>query len=110
MALANSHSHITYTLCWIFPIQAGALCTGSGAIQGGRLTWGLSYATGGEIQDYLEKICNQYNIDKNVHLESKVISAIWEEESGTWALKIQQKDRIIEDRCNVLINGSGVLK
>ena len=71
---------------------------------------GLSYATGGEIQNYLTKITIERNLDRDVHINSKVISAIWDEESATWKVKIQQEDKIIEDYCDVLINGSGVLK
>ncbi len=40
---------------------------------------------------------------------SRVTKAIWDEDSGTWKVKIQQGDKTIEDTCDVLINGSGVL-
>ena len=40
----------------------------------------------------------------------RVVSAIWDEETGTWKLEIAVGDRIIKDWCHVLLNGSGGLK
>lgn len=73
------------------------------------LTLRCSYATGGEIQEYLTKVTRDYNLDRDVRYNSKVTEAIWDEDSGTWKVKIQQGDKTISDSCDVLINGSGVL-
>jgi cation diffusion facilitator CzcD-associated flavoprotein CzcO len=69
----------------------------------------LSYATGQEIQDYLVKIKDKYNLARDVQYNSKVTSAIWDEEQGKWHVKIEQNGTTIEDTCDILINGSGVL-
>jgi cation diffusion facilitator CzcD-associated flavoprotein CzcO len=71
--------------------------------------WRAFYATGPEIQEYLTQIKEHYNLDRDVIYNSKIISAIWNEEDGLWRLEIQQGDKIIKDTCNILINGSGVL-
>ena len=70
----------------------------------------ISYATGQEIHQYLKEITKVHNLDRDVRLNSEVQSAVWDEVSGMWKLKILQTDQVIDDECHVLINGSGVLK
>ena len=71
--------------------------------------WSSFYATGGEIQDYLVRIKEQYNLDRDVRYNSKVTAAIWDGQQGKWQVEIQQGERTIHDDCDILINGSGVL-
>ncbi|KAI9874579.1 MAG: hypothetical protein M1830_009589, partial [Pleopsidium flavum] len=71
--------------------------------------WPAFYATGGEIQEYLTKTTKQYNLDRDVKYNSKVIEAIWDEESAQWKVKVKQGENVISDTCDILINGSGVL-
>lgn len=68
-----------------------------------------SYASGSDIQEYLTKVTKEHNLDRDAHFNAKVIEAIWDEGNGNWNLKVQQGDNVIEDSCDVLINGSGVL-
>lgn len=70
----------------------------------------VSYATGAEIHQYLKSVSKQYNLDRDVRLNSEVKSAVWDEESGTWKLQILNGTKVVDDWCHVLINGSGVLK
>ncbi len=71
----------------------------------------ISYATGAEIQQYLRTVSKQYHLDRDVHLNSEVKSAIWDEESGRWKVQILIKGTgVVDDWCDVLLNGSGVLK
>lgn len=72
--------------------------------------WSTFYAPGEEIQQYLRKITKEYHLDRDVHLNSKVVKAIWDEDSGRWNVKVQQGDCVKSDWCHVLINGSGILK
>ncbi|KAK4942831.1 hypothetical protein LTR66_014662 [Elasticomyces elasticus] len=71
--------------------------------------WPAFYATGGEIQEYLLKIKKQYNLDRDVVYNSKVTSAIWDDKEGKWHVKVNKNGEEIEDSCDILINGSGVL-
>jgi cation diffusion facilitator CzcD-associated flavoprotein CzcO len=71
--------------------------------------WPAFYATGGEIQQYLTKITKEYNLDRDVIYDSKVTSAIWNEEEGLWYVEVMQGNNTIKDYCQILINGSGVL-
>lgn len=67
------------------------------------------YATGGEIQQYLTKIKKEYKLDRDIKYNSRVSSAHWDEDQGKWRVKIDQNGTEIEDECDILINGSGVL-
>ena len=71
--------------------------------------WPAFYATGGEIQDYLKKITKEYKLARDVQFDSKVVEAVWDEDEGRWHVEVQQGDKTIEDSCDILINGSGVL-
>ncbi|KAH0836225.1 putative sterigmatocystin biosynthesis monooxygenase stcW [Fonsecaea pedrosoi] len=71
--------------------------------------WPAFYATGGDIEDYLRKITKEHNLDRDVVYNSKVTSAIWNEDEGLWHVTVQQGDKTIQDTCQILINGSGVL-
>jgi cation diffusion facilitator CzcD-associated flavoprotein CzcO len=55
------------------------------------------------------RIKKQYNLDRDVKYDSKVIEAIWDEGESKWHVKVDQKGNIIEDTCDILTNGSGVL-
>jgi cation diffusion facilitator CzcD-associated flavoprotein CzcO len=41
--------------------------------------------------------------------DAKVTEAIWNEEEGRWLVKIEKNGAVMQDSCDVLINGSGVL-
>jgi len=51
-------------------------------------------------------------VPKYVKFEHKVVSAIWTEDLGQWALKVERLEdgTIIEDFADVLVNASGILK
>ncbi|KIX97106.1 uncharacterized protein Z520_07220 [Fonsecaea multimorphosa CBS 102226] len=71
--------------------------------------WPSFYATGAEIQAYLHRITRVHSLDRDIRLNSRVTEAIWEERSGTWKVQVQQGEKVLEDWCHVLLNGSGVL-
>lgn len=70
----------------------------------------MFYASGPEIWEYIRKTTTKWNLDKNVKFNSKIISSIWNDITSKWDLKIETKDGIIADSCDVLVNGSGILK
>ena len=53
----------------------------------------------------------KYDLEKYMKLNTKVDSATWDEEAGLWRLKLTSETdgTLLEDSCNILINGSGVL-
>lgn len=72
-----------------------------------------SYATAAEILSYFKGIADKYGLRKYVHLKHKVVGAYWQEDTQEWLVKVQRGDNpedVIEDRANLLVNASGVLK
>lgn len=52
-------------------------------------------------------------MNKFIRLNHKVVGAFWDEEEQMWHVKIQNgenPDEIIEDKANIFVNASGVLK
>lgn len=50
---------------------------------------------------------------KYMKLSHKVVGASWVEEDQEWHVQVQRGDDpgdIVHDKCNILINASGVLK
>ncbi|KAK5052669.1 hypothetical protein LTR84_002534 [Exophiala bonariae] len=71
--------------------------------------WSHYYATGPEIHQYLKRVTKDHKLDRDVQLNSEVKSAVWDEDSGTWKLQVLKGAELIDDWCDVLLNGSGVL-
>lgn len=52
-------------------------------------------------------------MNKYIRLSHRVVGAYWNEEDQMWHVKIQKgddPDAIIEDKANIFVNASGVLK
>ncbi|KAI4173141.1 MAG: hypothetical protein LQ343_003068 [Gyalolechia ehrenbergii] len=72
--------------------------------------WDGYYANGAQIQKYLLDFCDKYNLRQYMRLETTVIGATWLDDKGQWELDLQSRDDTrFEDRCHVLISGSGPL-
>ncbi|GAD94127.1 hypothetical protein PVAR5_2748 [Paecilomyces variotii No. 5] len=68
------------------------------------------YVGGQEIWEYIRRTTTKYHLDENVQFNSRVVSTIWDDQSGSWKIKVQRQDgTIIEDTADVLINASGIL-
>lgn len=73
--------------------------------------WSRYYSSSEEIWQYFKDVCTTYNLDRYIKLNTKVESATWDEEDGVWRLKLLGPDGArFEDKCEILINCSGVLK
>lgn len=73
--------------------------------------WSEFYASGPEIQQYLEATARNHDLEKPIKLNHLVKMAQWHEDTGIWKLKIQDQisGNEFEDWCHFLINGSGFL-
>jgi cation diffusion facilitator CzcD-associated flavoprotein CzcO len=73
--------------------------------------WSRFYSGSEEIWQYLKDVATKYDLEKYVQFKTTVESATWDEEAGLWRLRLLSPDGShFEDSCNILINGSGVLK
>jgi cation diffusion facilitator CzcD-associated flavoprotein CzcO len=72
--------------------------------------WSQCYAKGPEIQQYILDTAERYGLRERIQFKTKVISSIWNDKEGKWDLRLQRGKEVFEDKADVLINGSGVLK
>jgi cation diffusion facilitator CzcD-associated flavoprotein CzcO len=73
--------------------------------------WSRFYSGAPEIWQYLKDVATNYDLEKYVKFNTKVESAKWDEENGVWRLDLVKADGThFEDTCEILVNGSGVLK
>ena len=73
--------------------------------------WSAYYSSSKEIWQYFKDVATKFNLEKYVKLNTTVESATWNEEKGQWILSLTGADgEHYEDYCEILVNGSGVLK
>lgn len=74
--------------------------------------WSCVFSESDEIQSYLQHVCDKHELREYIKLSHSVQHAQWDEESGKWILKV--KDEVagttFEDRCDFLLDASGILK
>jgi cation diffusion facilitator CzcD-associated flavoprotein CzcO len=73
--------------------------------------WSGYYAYAPEIQEYFLRFYEKHDLSPFVVLRTEVLSAEWHDLEGQWHVRLRRTTdgSIFEDKCNVLINGSGVL-
>lgn len=73
--------------------------------------WSQYYSESPEIWRYFKDITDKYGLNKYIKLKHRVESAVWDDEAGEWEVTVRDldNDTTIVDRCNVLVNGNGVL-
>ncbi|KAJ3458898.1 hypothetical protein MRS44_013007 [Fusarium solani] len=84
-----SHSHI-------FPFE-------------GNPDWSKFYVDQKEIQAYIKRTAEKYDLDKHVQLNTTIRETIWDEGSAKWKIKLEQAGELKEDEADFLINASGFL-
>jgi cation diffusion facilitator CzcD-associated flavoprotein CzcO len=72
----------------------------------------FSYAP--RIWDYLDKVCNTFDLRKYMHFNTEVIGCYWNEEAGKWTVKLRTTEpggstREFDDTCDLLLHGTGIL-
>ncbi|KAL4957625.1 hypothetical protein BDW69DRAFT_200462 [Aspergillus filifer] len=84
--------------CYIFPFAPNP-------------NWSQCYAKGPEIQQYILDTTEKFGLREKIQFNSKVTSAIWNEDEGKWDLTVQRDGdgEVIRDSADVLLNGGGIL-
>ncbi|EFX05514.1 putative monooxygenase [Grosmannia clavigera kw1407] len=74
-------------------------------------SWPKIYAFSPEIWQYLKDVATKYKLEKHIKFSYRVHQARWDENDDVWRLSITTPDgSIITDQCDILANGTGVLK
>ncbi len=77
------------------------------------LTFVNRIVTSTEIHQYLLYVVEKHGLRKFMNLNHKVSRAVWDEARAKWTLTMVHeedgKKKIVEDECDVLLSGVGVL-
>ena len=59
----------------------------------------------------MKDVATKYDLERYIRFSHRVQSAKWDEDEGVWKLTISTPDGgTITDQCEILANGTGVLK
>lgn len=69
------------------------------------------YASQPEIHNYFKAVADKYNISSHVKFRSMVQSAVWDEQSATWLVTIQNlsSKTTYQRRTKILVSAVGAL-
>lgn len=71
--------------------------------------WSKFYSSGEEIQEYIKRTVKKWHLDRDLHLNTKVVSATWQEGPGQWKVVVEHEGRQREEYCEMLFSAQGVL-
>ncbi|KAI1818269.1 FAD/NAD(P)-binding domain-containing protein [Poronia punctata] len=76
-----------------------------------KTDWSSVYPGRDEIFEYFEGFAKKYQLYRYIQLQHQVVGAYWNNSRAGYDLKIKDlvQDKIVEDRCDILINAGGVL-
>ena len=63
------------------------------------------YAPGNEILAYLRRCADIFKARQYIKFNHKVTSAIWDDETGKWNLKLDNNGQTVKDSAEIFING-----
>lgn len=66
--------------------------------------------SGPEIHNYMKRTVKKWDLDRDVYLNTKVVGARWQEDSGLWKVIVTHEGGTREEYAEVLISGQGFLK
>ncbi|OQU93791.1 hypothetical protein CLAIMM_00261 [Cladophialophora immunda] len=76
--------------------------------------WPRWFSHSPDIWNYLDKVCEVFRLRKYMTFNTRIVGCYWQHEQGEWLVKMEQTRHDgsvveIEDRCNLLLNGTGIL-
>ncbi|KAI2780749.1 FAD/NAD(P)-binding domain-containing protein [Daldinia loculata] len=73
--------------------------------------WSNFFAPAEEIEQYLDRICEEESMSDVIKTQHKVVGAWWNEDRGLWDLSVVDLEtgQEFRDNANFLINASGIL-
>lgn len=72
--------------------------------------WSHFYSGSEEIYKYMNDVVDTYGLRDQFKTSHEVVEAHWDDEKSEWVVKVKGPDGEFEDRCDFLVNGSGILK
>lgn len=74
-----------------------------------KYPWGHYFATQGELRQYADDVADQFDLRRNIRLETSVAAADWDEASKTWRVAVRGPDGREEVlTANAVISAAGL--
>jgi cation diffusion facilitator CzcD-associated flavoprotein CzcO len=67
------------------------------------------FSQGPAIQNYIKQTVKEWNLDRDIYLDTRVVAAQWQEAAGEWKVTVENEGKQREEYCDILISGQGVL-
>ncbi|ATZ53328.1 hypothetical protein BCIN_09g01960 [Botrytis cinerea B05.10] len=72
------------------------------------------YASGSkDIWNYLDKVCEVFDLKKYMTFNTEIVGCFWDEETGKWTVKMKQTseygEKQFEETCDLLLHATGIL-
>lgn len=64
---------------------------------------------GPAIQNYIKQTVKDWNLDRDLYLDTRVVGAQWQEATGEWKVTVENQGKQRDEYCEILISGQGVL-
>lgn len=71
--------------------------------------WSRFYASGPDILAYIKATVKKWNLDRDLQLNTRVTSAVWQEDLGQYKVILEHAGVRRTEYCHVLISAQGVL-
>lgn len=71
--------------------------------------WSKFYADGHEILEYVERICDKYNLRRDIKFGHKIMALEWIEEDAEWKITVSEKGQERIERADYIIAATGFL-
>lgn len=74
-------------------------------------SWPAVYSGSKDIYRYFNRFCDKYQLRKYLKVQHQIIGATWNRTKNGYDVKVKEltSGRILDDFCNILVNGGGIL-
>jgi cation diffusion facilitator CzcD-associated flavoprotein CzcO len=72
--------------------------------------WKKFYSDGDEILEYMERICDKWDLRRDVQFNTRVVAADWQDGEGKWKITVEKDGQKREEFFDVVLSAIGFLK
>lgn len=72
--------------------------------------WTRFYSSGKEIHEYIKRTAKKWDLERDVYLNTRVKSAVWQDADGRWEVTVESDGVQRQEYAEVLISAQGGLE
>jgi cation diffusion facilitator CzcD-associated flavoprotein CzcO len=72
--------------------------------------WSKFYADGDEILEYMKKICDKWDLRRNILFNTRVVANEWLEEEGKWKITVEKDGQRRDEYADIVVSAQGFLR